>query len=71
MIVARNLKTLADVNRYGVCALHDLKEKINGCISICNSLLKRNKDKPFFKTSDEKWIVYNTRGRVRKRPRRK
>ena len=51
------------VNRFDVWVPHNLSEKnLLDHIFTCNSLLKRNKNVPFFKkivVGDEKWILYN------------
>lgn len=69
MSVVRHLKTLGYVNRYDVWVPHNLTEKnLIDRISICYSLLKRNRNNPFLKrtiTGDEKWIVYNNVERKR------
>lgn len=57
----RHLKTLGQMNHYGVWMSHDLmKINLMDCISIYNSLLK-HKSEPFFKMNNhnEKWLAYN------------
>ena len=49
------------VSRYNVWVPHDLNEKnLIDCVSICDSLVKRNQNDPFLKriiTGDEKLVV--------------
>jgi len=60
--VIRHLKTLGYINHYDVWVPHNLtKKSLMDRISICDSLLKRNENDPFFKriiTDNKKWIVY-------------
>ncbi|CAK9827264.1 Histone-lysine N-methyltransferase SETMAR [Anthophora retusa] len=64
-----HLKKLGYVSRLDVWVPHELKEvHLTARISICDTLIKRQKNDPFLKrviTGDEKWIVYNNM--VRKR----
>ena len=67
--VVTRLKALGFVRRYDVWVPHDLTEKnLMDRISISDSLLRRNKNDPFFKrliTGDEKWVLYNNVQRKR------
>ena len=67
--VVTRLKALGFVSRYDVWVPHDLTEKnLMDRISISDSLLRRNKNDPFFKrliTGDEKWVLYNNVQRKR------
>ncbi|KOX74646.1 Histone-lysine N-methyltransferase SETMAR [Melipona quadrifasciata] len=60
---------LGYINRFDIWVPHDLTEKnLMDCISICDSLYKRNEETPFLKqvvTEDEKWIIYNNVKRKR------
>jgi len=59
----KHLHTLGYVSRYDIWVPYNLSDKnLMNRISICDLLLKRNENCPFFKwmiTGDEKWIVYN------------
>ena len=61
--VKRHLKQLGYVNKLDIWVPHELnKIKLTKRISICDSLLKRNKTDPFLKriiTGDEKWVAYD------------
>ena len=69
MSVGRHLKKLGYINRYDVWIPHNLNEKqLMIRVSICSSLLIRNKNDPFLKrtiTGDEKWVVFNNPKRKR------
>ena len=58
-----HLHQLGYVPQFDIWVPHKLSEKnFVGCISACDSLLKRNENVPSFKkivTGDEKWILYN------------
>jgi len=61
--VVNHLHTLGYVSRYDIRVPYNLSDKnLMDRISICDLLLKRNENCPFFKwmiTGDEKWIIYN------------
>lgn len=67
--VENYLHQLGYVSRFDVWLPHELSEKnLLDRISVCDSLLKRNKNLPFLKqivTGDEKWILYNNLERKR------
>ena len=61
--VERHLKQLGYANKLDIWVPYKLNEiELTKRISICDSLLKRNKSDTFLKqiiTGDEKWIVYD------------
>ena len=67
--VERHLKQLGYVNKLDIWVPHKFNEiQLTKWISICDSLLKRDKTDPFSKriiTDDEKWVIYDNN--VRKR----
>ena len=61
--IHEHLEKLGYINRFEVLVPHELTEKnLMDRISICDSLYKRNEERPFLKqvvTGDKKWNIYN------------
>ena len=61
--IERHLKQLDYVNKLDIWVPHKLNDiKLTKRISICDSLMERNKTDPFLKriiTGDEKWVFYD------------
>lgn len=69
MSVGRHLKKLEYINRYDIWIPHNLNEnQLMVRVSICSSLLIRNKRDPFLRrtiTGDEKWVIFDNPKRKR------